>query len=307
VGWRRTLTGATAVVLGTLGGLGSSLSSSSPGAAATVTVRAGQDLSALAAAFGTTVPALAAANGISNPDRVLAGTVLTLPSAPSSATGAGATANTVVVARGQTLTAIATRYGVTVSSLVAANGLTNPNRVLAGTRLVVPPPPTSAGAATALAAYRAPVAPAPSAPGGSLPPALAASPSRLALRPVFVRWAEALGVPADLLEAMCWWESGWQSSVVSPTGAVGIGQLEPPTVAAMRSQLGIPALDPRVASDNIEMAAAFLHDLLVATDGNVSEALAGYYQGLTSVAKVGLLPSTTQYVAGISAYRSWFS
>ena len=55
------------------------------------------------------------------------------------------------------------------------------------------------------------------------------------------------------------------------------------------------------------MAAGFLHDLLVATSGNVSLALAGYYQGLTSVAQVGILPSTAQYVQGITAYRSWFS
>jgi N-acetylmuramoyl-L-alanine amidase len=238
---------------------------------------------------------------------VLAGTVLVLPATgaqPSAPAPTGATI--VVVAPGQSLTAIAARYGTTVSALAHANGLANPNHVLAGSKLVIPPTTSSApSGTTALAAYRAPI-PAPVT-SNTLPAALLASPSRLALRPVFVRWADAFGVPPDLLEAMCWWESGWQTSVVSVTGAMGIGQLEPATVSAMRTQIGIPNLNPWVASDNIEMAAGFLHDLLVSTAGNVSLALAGYYQGLTSVAQVGILPSTAQYVQGITAYRSWFS
>src|SRR5579871_2906837 len=54
----------------------------SPAAAATVTVQRGQTLSQLAAQLHTTVAALAAANGITNPDRVLAGAVLQVPGAP---------------------------------------------------------------------------------------------------------------------------------------------------------------------------------------------------------------------------------
>ena len=63
-----------------------------------------------------------------------------------------------------------------------------------------------------------------------MPAKLLAHPERLALRPTFVKWAAHYGVPADLLQAMCWVESGWQSGVVSRSGAIGIGQLQPATV-----------------------------------------------------------------------------
>jgi hypothetical protein len=40
----------------------------------------------------------------------------------------------------ETLTAIARQYGVTVEALVAANGIRNPNRIEAGTTLLIPAP-----------------------------------------------------------------------------------------------------------------------------------------------------------------------
>ena len=43
-----------------------------------------------------------------------------------------------VVQRGETLYGIAARYGTTVSAIVAANRLTNPNRIYVGQRLVIP-------------------------------------------------------------------------------------------------------------------------------------------------------------------------
>ncbi len=43
-----------------------------------------------------------------------------------------------VVRSGESLTIIAKRYGVTVSALAKANGLSNPNRIYAGQRLVIP-------------------------------------------------------------------------------------------------------------------------------------------------------------------------
>ncbi len=45
-----------------------------------------------------------------------------------------------MVARGETLTSIAARYGVSVRALAAANGITDPNTIYAGQRLVIPGP-----------------------------------------------------------------------------------------------------------------------------------------------------------------------
>jgi soluble lytic murein transglycosylase-like protein len=141
----------------------------------------------------------------------------------------------------------------------------------------------------------------------TLPAALLAQPELLTLLPVFQHWSSYFGVSAPLLEGMCWWESGWQAGVVSPTGAVGIGQLEPITVSTLTDELGNQSLNPDSASDNIEMAAAYLQQLLVENGGNQSSALADYYQGRTSVNQKGMLPSTQQYVNGVLGAAGLFT
>ncbi len=98
------------------------------------TVERGETLSGIAARAGTTVRALAEANGIANPNRIVAGQVLLLPSA----TAGAAPAVVHVVRPGETLSGIAARYGTTSRALAAANGITNPNLVVAGARLGIP-------------------------------------------------------------------------------------------------------------------------------------------------------------------------
>jgi len=138
-------------------------------------------------------------------------------------------------------------------------------------------------------------------PSGSLPAPLVAQPARLGLLPVFHEWASICALPAALVEATCWWESGWQGEVVSVTGAVGVCQIEPAAAQTIRGLLDDPTLDPRSPADNIEMSAAYLRWLLDETGGSQDLALAGYYQGLTSVREHGILPVSRPYVAGITA------
>jgi LysM repeat protein len=301
------------------------LTAATPAAAApagTVTVRLGDTLAAIAARTHTTVAALAVANGIANPNRIVAGTVLRIPGtgAPSTgASGPGPGANaagapqTVVVRVGDTLSAIAARTHTTVRALVAANGITNPNRIIAGTVLRLPV------STMALASYSAPLPSGASGAGGSggaggaanpgaLPAQLRAHPERVALIPTFKQAAAAAGVPAALLEALCWWESGWQANVVSSTGAIGVCQLEPATVDFVRNVLlHQSSLDPSVASQNITLGAAYLAYLVKAAGGSHQLALAGYYAGLDSVRKHGMSPATKNYVAGIAAYIRIFA
>jgi LysM repeat protein len=270
-----------------------------PAAAVSVQVGPGQTLSQIAGSYGTTVSALAAANGIADANLVLAGATLLIPSGSSSTTTASAQTTTIIVAAGDNLTGIAARYGTTVAELVALNGITDPNNIEAGSRLLVggPAPAPAGGTVTQAAAST----------GAGLPAQVLAHPDRVQLQPVFQQWAGTFGVPVNLLEAMCWWESGWQSDVVSSTGAVGIGQLEPYTVSSLRISLGDPTLDPTVPSDNIEMSAALLHELLVQSGGSESVALASYYQGFASVSQSGMFASTTQYVQGILSSVAGFS
>lgn len=54
-------------------------------------------------------------------------------------TSATSVAETYIVQRGDTLFTIAQRYGTTVSALVAANNLSNPDRLSVGQRLIIPP------------------------------------------------------------------------------------------------------------------------------------------------------------------------
>lgn len=111
-----------------------------PGAAPAPTihvVQRGDTLSEVAKRYGVPLDALAAANGISDVNRVWVGTRLTVaaqaPALPGPAAGL-----THVVAPGETLSEIAARYGVTVGELAAANGIADPNVVIAGATLSVP-------------------------------------------------------------------------------------------------------------------------------------------------------------------------
>jgi soluble lytic murein transglycosylase-like protein len=219
----------------------------------------------------------------------------------AASTGA-ASAATVVVERGQTLTSLASSHDTTVSALAALNKLGNPNYIQVGQRLSLPDsvsggPSSSAPSSSALPSARLD--------SGIAVPSPAA---RARYLPLFERWAAAYHVPASLLEALTWWESGWQPNVVSSTGAIGIGQLEPSTIRFVRDTLvHDPHLDPRSAPQNIQMSSAFLAYLMASTHGRPDLALAAYYQGLASVRKHGVLPGTRNYVIGIMRYQRLFS
>ena len=260
-----------------------------------VRVGVGQTLSSIAARYQTTVAGLVAANRIGNPNLVDVGQLLHLPRTGSMGAAGTPSAGAVRVGVGQTLSSIAARYQTTVAGLVAANRIGNPNLVDVG-QLLHLPGTGSAGAAGTPSSV------------GSLPGPLLAHPDRLALRSNFVKEAIANGVPVSLLEAVCWWESGWQVAVVSPTGAIGVCQIEPPTAAYVNSVL-VPGHQLNVHSpvDNITMAAAYLHQLLLGAAGNQRLAIGGYYQGLASVQRRGMLPETRTYVNGVRVYVSIFA
>jgi soluble lytic murein transglycosylase-like protein len=208
--------------------------------------------------------------------------------AATSGTSVKAGTTTYTVRSGDTLSGIASKFGTTPGAIAKANKIKNANLIVIGRKLTIP---TGAAAAS---------------PAG-LPAKLVAHPDRVALRPTFEKWAAHYGVPADVLEATCWVESGWQSGVVSITGAVGIGQLQPATVDHVRLLIGISTLDPYNPDDNIRMSARFLKFLLDRTGGDVGTALAAYYQGLRSVTTSPILGETKQYVATVQAYRPFFS
>jgi len=265
------------------------------GSAATgsYTVRRGDTLSDIALSQGISARDIMVANGITDPHRLIAGRTLQIPDQGAGSRGsAGATTSGYTVRPGDTLSGIAVRLGVGTSALAEANGIADPDRLVAGRTLQVPGGGTTAAAATA----------SPSVPSG-LPARVRANPDRLAYIPIFERWASTYGVPADLLMAMTWLESGWQQGRVSSTGAVGVGQIMPDTTAWMRDHVIGEPLDPTAVDDNIRMSARYLQWLLDRTGGDVRLALAGYYQGPASVRTRGLLPETERYVSDIASLR----
>jgi peptidoglycan endopeptidase LytE len=152
-------------------------------------VQPGDTLSAIAARFGTTVAALAAANHLADPNRILAGQVLTVPGVAAAGAAAPPPSSApYVVQPGDTLSAIAARFGTTVAALAAANGLANPNRIRVGQTLRVP----AALAPGALATASASAAPALAAPDVSLGQAV----TRLALEEVGAPYAWGGSTPS---------------------------------------------------------------------------------------------------------------
>lgn len=132
--------------------------------AITYVLRPGDNLTHIARAHGTSVEAILAANGISNANRIYAGQALVIPSgdgavdadvpaqdepvadvqpgAPSADVQPGAASedqpSTYTVARGDSAIGIARQFGISTDDLLAANGISNPNRVYVGQVLTVP-------------------------------------------------------------------------------------------------------------------------------------------------------------------------
>lgn len=99
-------------------------------ATGTYTVQPGDTLSGIAAKFGTTYQTLAAINGIGDPNKIWAGQVLKV-------TGQASPQNTYYVQAGDTLSGIAAKFGTTVSALVQANGISNPNVIYVGQKIIL--------------------------------------------------------------------------------------------------------------------------------------------------------------------------
>ncbi|MDH4075637.1 MAG: LysM peptidoglycan-binding domain-containing protein [Acidimicrobiia bacterium] len=242
-------------------------------------VQPGDTLSVIAKRSGLSTRDLAAANSITNYQLIRVGQKLTVPSSTTQYT----------VRSGDTLSGIAKRMGVRSADLIALNNLSDPHRIRIGQKLQVP----SSKAPAAPSTRRYP----------SLPARIVNNPDRLALVGSFEKWSATYGVPTDLLMAVCYQESGWQAGIVSNKGAVGVGQLLPPTAAwVARDLIGQPGLDLNNPDDNIRVSARFLRWLL-GYHGDENLAIAGYYQGPTSVANRGLFPETEAYVEAVQAGR----
>ena len=258
------------------------------------TVVTGDTLAGIAARYGVSVAKIARANSLADPNIIQLGRTLKIPGAgvaPSRQFAVNAApspaARTHRVVSGETLAGIAARYGVSSRAIARASRISNPNLIVVGQRLRLP------SAASALPAVSDTAQP-------QVDRAAPAPVPRSEVTRLIDLHSDRHGVPRGLTRAIAWQESGYQQSVISATGAIGVMQLMPETARWVGRDLLQRPFDPTNVEDNIEGGVVFLKWLRRrATDRD--EAIAGYYQGLSSVQSRGLYDDTSQYVKSVSA------
>jgi hypothetical protein len=87
------------------------------------------------------------------------------------------------------------------------------------------------------------------------------------------------GVNPYLVMGLAWHESGWQASVVSSAGAVGIMQVMPATAAADGPVLLHRTVNLYDPGDNIDLGTAILKNNLDHWRNDLAKALCAYYAG----------------------------
>jgi LysM repeat protein len=260
-----------------------------PAAAESHVVEPGETLSEIALAYGVPLDVLAEQNHIVNVDLIYAGEALTVPgqAPPAGPPDRG----THTIAQGESLTSIAAMQRTTVQQLIAANpDIVNPNLIFVGEALNLPGGVTSATTTTT-----------------STTTSVSFTTSTSSDVPTLLtQYAQAYGLDPVLVQALAWQESGWRQSVVSSAGAIGVMQILPSTADWLSTDVvGRPLDVSGNVNDNIEAGVAFLR-FLINNTGSVQLGVAAYYQGPGSLASVGMLAETQQYVSNIMAIRSYF-
>ena len=182
-----------------------------------------------------------------------------------------------VVREGESFFSIAEHYGVSPLLLAKESGLELSAVIVPGQRLTLPKGTQVAGSGNASV---------------SLPVAA----SQDEVRASIDHWSTTYGVDPRLARATAWMESGFQQSVVSNVGAIGVMQLLPGTWAWV-DQVLLGTTTPRTYDGNIQAGVRYLRWLLDQFNGDRRLALAGYYQGAQAVRDRGLFDDTKRYVS----------
>ena len=135
---RVTGTGATATLV--LAAVAVTATGGAAHADAEYTVRTGDTVGHIAARTGTTVAAIARANALADAARIRVGQRLVIPSSSAAPVAAVAVpaAATYTVAKGDTVSGIATKQRTTIAAIVAANGLNARAFIRVGQQLTIP-------------------------------------------------------------------------------------------------------------------------------------------------------------------------
>jgi soluble lytic murein transglycosylase-like protein len=205
------------------------------------------------------------------------------------------------------VSAVATKHGTTVAAIVAANGLDGRAMIRVGQTLTVPvaaaaPAPASVGNTFAGRTYADSVVAAANANLATL--RSSATPSKADMQAKIAATARAMGVDPALAQAVAFQESGFRHAVVSPANAIGAMQVIPTSGEWASDLVGRP-LNLVNPDDNVTAGVAILRSL-VRTAPDLPTAIAGYYQGASSVKKNGMFADTRRYVANVQTHMTRF-
>ena len=96
-------------------------------------VKKGDTLTSIAKKYNTTISLITSLNSnIKNPNLIYVGQKLTLISNTFNNSS-----NIYIVKKGDTLTSIANKYNITIKQLVSLNGITNPNLIFPGQKIII--------------------------------------------------------------------------------------------------------------------------------------------------------------------------
>ncbi len=291
-----------------------SVATAAPANADDHVVRSGDTVSHLALRYGTSVNAIVAANHLNSQALIRIGQTLQIPGRTTtttpSPTPAPSASRTHTVRAGDSVWLLANQYGTTVNAIVAANHLDSRALIRIGQTLQIPGQATPSGSSTPLVGD--------SFAGRTYPPATVASanqnrasllsigvPSRTHMQALIAATARDMGVDPALALAIAYQESGFDHSQVSPANAIGVMQVIPSSGQWASDLVGrdLNLLDP---NDNVVAGVAILRQLLRSAD-TTSNAIAGYYQGLSSVRRHGMFTDTERYVANVQALAARFA
>lgn len=290
--------------------------------ATTHTVASGDTVSHLANRYGTSVRAIVEANGLDSRAFIVVGQKLTIPGAdgvgssakqPAAKKKSASPAATYTVRAGDTVSQIASRFGVSVSAIVKANGLDSRAFIRAGQQLTIPGAtstdelelPESERVGDTFAGRTYPKHVVASANKNKALLLQAGVPSREAMQRKVAATARAMGVSPALAQAVAFQESGFNHASVSPANAIGTMQIIPTSGDWAAQLVGHPInlLDP---DDNVTAGVAILRQLQRMSP-DLDTAIAGYYQGASSVRKYGMFSDTRRYVANVRTLMNRFA
>jgi Transglycosylase SLT domain/LysM domain len=205
------------------------------------------------------------------------------PAAHAANPGPGNGCNWYRVQRGDTLGAIAWRYRSNFWTLAQVNGIRNVNLIFVGQNLCIP--------------YRLGSGP---SNGGSTPAGVLSNgvvrwyaynalewSTRPQVTAMLRRAAAIYHLPANLLLAIAWQESGWTQHVIARDGGIGVMQLMPYTAQSLNASTGVRR-DPYHLWDNINLGATYLSYLWHNFNGNLVKVISAYNEGGWAVIHRGI-------------------